>query len=140
MSPKRPHIERVSPGDYDKFYPERLSKGDLNEQSMFSLLVRSHGDAFEAFMLKVNLEEIQQQAGAVALKTVLLDADLRPATQQIDSRINQANLWSSKTLRLLNKGRSVPVRDGFFVSSQPDEIDWSLLELTNLDQQSLANV
>lgn len=139
VSSKRPHIQRVSPQDYEALYPERLGQSEVDDQGVHSLLVRTNGEKYKAYRLTVNIAEIKRQLSGAAFKTILLDADLRPATRRFNSLLNEENNWSSPTLRLIDNGIKTPINSGFFVPPQTDDSDLFLLQMTALAVDNFAS-
>jgi len=139
-SGNRPHIQVAPPEEFEKLYPERLTQHEIDEQGVLSLLVRGHGETYEAFRLTVTIEEMKRKLGEAIFKTILLDADLKRATKRMNSFMDADNNFSSTCLRLKVNERRVPLRDGFFIPPQPDDSDWFLQELASLDVNSHLSV
>lgn len=131
-SGKRPHIERITAEDYEQLYPDRLGLPEIDEHTVHSLLVRSRGKKFNAYRLTVNLDQIKRQLASAAFKTILLDADLRPATRQLNSMLDENNNWSSTSLKLIDSGKTISTKQGFFVPPQPDAADLFLMQSEEL--------
>ena len=124
----RPNIERCSPDEFKRLFPERLRVDQIDEQRLLSLLVRSYGNTFDAYKLTVKLKDIRHQLGGAAFKTYMLDADLNPASRGMNSLMDSNDKVQSVSMQITDKGRGVPIRDGFFTPPQPDEMDLFLIE------------
>ena len=138
MSNTRPNIERISAQEYEQNLPERLAAGEIDDQSVFTLCVRSLAKSPESFRMPVRVEDVRLRICEAAFKVILLDSDLRPATKRINSMLDVDRNFSTVSLRIIDNGRRIYTPEGYFMPYDASATDAFLRECMQLSESTSA--